>query len=76
MRDIFKVSDVKTLANGTLGGPVAIVIQLLYAHRIYLISQKRWLLIMIICVSHQILLIMCMNFENADGEADVIRSIC
>jgi hypothetical protein len=31
--------------------PVAIAIQSLYAHRIYLISKQLWLAIMIICVS-------------------------
>ncbi|XP_006461648.1 hypothetical protein AGABI2DRAFT_178714 [Agaricus bisporus var. bisporus H97] len=39
------------LSVTALTAAVAIVIQSMYAHRIYLISEKRWLTIMIICMS-------------------------
>jgi hypothetical protein len=54
--------------------PVAIVIQSLYAHRIYLISKKRWLTAMIVCVSHPS--VFFIELEIYDILPDVVGSIC
>jgi hypothetical protein len=55
--------------------PVAIVIQSLYAQRIYLISKKRWLAAIIICVSRWLAFFIELS-DYVDTLIDVTVSIC